>query len=110
MTNVDILLWMTGLLLTAGLGVWVGQSRDKSKKETEDLAKVVREVEQLKVTAVSEPRVREIIKDAIEPMSQDVKEAKASLIKINEILQHIQIDIAAENAFKRGKNSSNKED
>ena len=110
MDAITILYTFLGIIVTAALAYWAGQSRDRTFKETEELSKVVKEVEQLKVTSVNEPRVREIIKDALAPMSQDIREAKVSLSKINETLQHIQIDIATENAFKRGKNSSTKEE
>jgi hypothetical protein len=90
-------------ICTTGFAYWLGLARDKSKKDGEDLAKVVKDVEQLKVTAVSEQRVREIIKDAMEPLTSDVKDIKGANDEIRKILQHIQIDIASENAYKRGK-------
>ncbi len=110
MEPITILYSLLGILVTAALAYWAATARDKSNKQTEELTKAVRDIEQLKATAVTEPRVREILKEALAPMSQDIKEAKVSLLKINETLQNIQIDIATENAFKRGKSSQAKEE
>lgn len=93
-------------IATTFVGYWIGLSRDKSKKDGEALEKLGKEVETLKVTAVSEQRVREIIKDAMEPLAADVKEIKSAMIELSKILQHIQIDIASENAYKRGKGNT----
>lgn len=104
MDSITIIFSFIGIIITAAIAYWAGQSRDRTVKDTEELAKVVKEVEQLKVTSVSEQRVREIIKDAIEPTGADVKDIKTSMLELNKILQKIQIDIATENAYKRGKN------
>lgn len=105
------IMWaILGFIAASAGSYWLGTLKDKSKKESEDLQKVVKEVEALKVTAVSEQRVREIIKDAMEPLASDVKEIKSAMVELSKILQHIQIDIASENAYKRGKGSTQKEE
>ncbi len=92
------------LAITTAVGYWAGKSRDRSNKEDQAIAEVIKDMEQLKVTAVSESRVREIIKDAIATTSADVKEIKSGMNKLNETLHDIQLKLATEIAFKRGKN------
>lgn len=76
---------------------------DKSKVSDEELARLIKDTEQLKVTAVTESRVREIIKDAIEPTSKDVQEIKNTMHDFGKVLHDIQLKLEVELAYKRGR-------
>lgn len=79
------------------------RSGDRTKFSEDELARVIKDVEQLKVTTVSEARVREIIKDAIEPTSSDVREIKSTMQEFGKLLHDIQLKLATELAYKRGR-------
>lgn len=98
----QIIYSILGMIVAASLSYWAASTRGKS----EELSKVVREVEQLKVTSVSESRVREIIKDAIEPTGSDVREIKTQMQELTRTLHAIELELAAENAYKRGRSSN----
>lgn len=93
---------------TAFLTFLFRRSGDRSKQGEDELARVIKDMEQLKVTAVSEARVREIIKDAIEPTSSDVREIKATMHEFGKLLQDIQLKLATELAYKRGRQETEK--
>ena len=76
---------------------------DKSKVTEAELSRLGKDMEHLKATAVNEGRVREIIKDAIEPTSNDVKEIKMNTRELNKTLQDIQLKLMTELAYKHGK-------
>lgn len=76
---------------------------DKSKVTEAEMARLIKDMEHLKATAVNEVRVREIIKDAIEPTSSDVKEIKLTMRELNKTLQDIQLKLMTELAYKHGK-------
>lgn len=103
MTTLEQILWgLAAIILTAALAYWAGQSRDDKVKVSDELAELTKDMEQLKVTAVSEQRVREIIKDAIQSTSTDVKEIKAKFDQLMNTLHKIEISLASEIAFKKG--------
>ncbi len=103
MTTEQILYTLLFGLSTAFLTFLFRKSGDRTKTGEDELARVIKDMEQLKVTAVSEGRVREIIKDAIEPTSSDVKEIKNSMHEFGKTLHDIQLKLATELAYKRGR-------
>lgn len=103
MSTETILPVIFGIVLTALIGYLSNRLKDRAKTEDDTLASVVKDVNQLKAVAVSESRVREIIKDAIEPTGSDVKEIKSNIHELARTLQGIEIKLATEMAYKRGR-------
>lgn len=103
MTTEQILYTLLFGLFTGIVAFLFRRSGDRAKAGDDELARVIKDMEQLKVTAVSEARVREIIKDAIEPTSSDVKEIKVTMHEFGKLLQDIQLKLATELAYKRGR-------
>lgn len=103
MTTEQILYTLLFGLFTAGIAFLFRRTGDRKKTDEDELARVIKDMEQLKVTAVSEARVREIIKDAIEPTSSDVKEIKGTMHEFGKLLVDIQLKLCTELAYKRGK-------
>jgi hypothetical protein len=99
----QILYLIISAVLSSVLGFWAAKASNRSTKEEGVLSDVVKDVAQLKVSSVSESRVREIIKDAIEPTGSDVKEIKLTVHELSKTLNDIQLRLATEIAFKRGK-------
>jgi len=99
------ILFLIGSLILGGIITFLVQRKlDRAKISEDDFARMKLEVEQLKITSVNEIRVREIIKDAIEPMSSTVKEIKDKMDHFGDVLQDIQLKLATEMAYQRGKN------
>lgn len=90
-------------LIGAYINHFFQRKGDRAKVTDEEFARVVKDVQQLKITAVNEIRVREIIRDAIEPTSNTVKEIKDKMDHFGNVLQDIQVKLAAELAYKRGR-------
>lgn len=103
MSSDQILYALLVLLCTTAVGYWAGKSRDRSNKEDQRIEDMRKDVEQLKANSVSEARVREIIKDAIEPTSSDVKEIRSTVTDIGKTLVDIQLKLATQMAYKRGR-------
>ena len=103
MTTEQTLISLFLLILAAFVAYLFRRNGDRNKYSEDELARVIKDMEQLKVTAVSEARVREIIKDAIEPTSSDVREIKSTMHEFGKLLHDIQLKLATELAYKRGR-------
>jgi hypothetical protein len=77
------------------------EMKDKDKLHLEDVSDLKDRITKLEARLVTENRVREIVREELQGISEDVRELKVSIHSLLDLVKDVQLTMAEERGFRR---------